>query len=207
MTLGLSTRQLAKREQISSAARRLFLADGFANTSMDAVTAEAGVSKQTLYTYFPTKIDLLAEVLYESIRELGIRPPQTPQTLESVEDLRRTLLGLATLFTRSLMQPDAIALMRLVLGEAFRVAELRTAVRNALPAQLLGMTTALLQQAAQKGLIHITDVDVSSRLFVGPIMTYVALDGFLSVDPGDPPSRAKLETIVDTFLTTVAVTP
>lgn len=207
MTVGLTNRQLAKREQISSAARRLFLADGFANTSMDAVTAEAGVSKQTLYTYFPTKIDLLAEVLYESIRELGIRPPQAPQTLESVEDLRRTLLSLATLFTRSLMQPDAIALMRLVLGEAFRVAELRAVVRNALPAQLLGMTTALLQQAAEQGLIHLADVDVSSRLFVGPIMTYVALDGFLSVEPTDPPSQAKLEVVVDTFLTTVAVTP
>jgi len=206
VTVGLTNRQLAKREQISSAARRLFLADGFANTSMDAVTAEAGVSKQTLYTYFPTKIDLLAEVLYGSIRELGIRPPQAPQTLESVEDLRDTLLGLATLITRSLMQPDAIALMRLVLGEAFRVPELRAAVRNALPAQLLGMTSALLQQAADRKLIKVADMDVSSRLFVGPVMTYVALDGFLSIEPTDPPSQAKLEVVVDTFLTTVVVT-
>ena len=205
MTLGLSTRQLAKREQISNAARRLFLADGFANTSMDAVTAEAGVSKQTLYTYFPTKIDLLAEVLIGSVRELGIRPPQAPPTLDSVAALRRTLLGLATLVTRSMMQPDAIALMRLVLGEAFRVAELRAAVRKALPGQLLSLTADILQQAADAGLIEVADLDVSSRMFIGPVMTYVALDGFLSVEPSAPPSPAKLELIVDTFLTTVAV--
>jgi AcrR family transcriptional regulator len=205
MTLGLSTRQLAKREQISSAARRLFLADGFANTSMDAVTAEAGVSKQTLYTYFPTKIDLLAEVLIESVHELGLRPPQTPQPLQSVADLRRALLGVATLVTRNLMQPDAIALMRLVLGEAFRVDELRVAVRNALPGHILGVIAAILQEAHDRGLIELTDLDVSSRFFLGPVMTYVALDGFLSVEPSAPPSAEKLDLIVDTFLDTVAV--
>ncbi|MCE1175040.1 MAG: TetR/AcrR family transcriptional regulator [Propionibacteriales bacterium] len=207
MTTGLSTRQLAKREQISTAARRLFLADGFANTSMDAVTAEAGVSKQTLYTYFPTKVDLLAEVLIGSVRELGIRPAANNPPPETLADLRRTLLGLATMFTRSLMQPDAIALMRLILGEAFRVAELRVAVREALPGQLLGLTSRLLQQASDRGLIAITDLDVSSRFFVGSIMAYVALDGFLSVEPAAPPSPAKLELIIDTFLATVAVKP
>ena len=44
MTHGLSSRQAAKRAQIAKAARKLFLAQGYAATSMDAVTAEAGVS-------------------------------------------------------------------------------------------------------------------------------------------------------------------
>lgn len=45
----LSPRAQAKRRQITDAARALFLSQGFARTSMDAVTAEAGVSNQTLY--------------------------------------------------------------------------------------------------------------------------------------------------------------
>ena len=62
MTTGLSDRQAAKRAQIATAARKLFLELGFAGSSMDAISAEAGVSKQTLYTYFPAKVDLVRAI-------------------------------------------------------------------------------------------------------------------------------------------------
>ena len=42
-------RARAKKEQIRAGAQRLFLDKGFAATSTDAIAAEAGVSKQTLY--------------------------------------------------------------------------------------------------------------------------------------------------------------
>jgi TetR/AcrR family transcriptional regulator, mexJK operon transcriptional repressor len=206
MTKGLSHRQVAKRDQIADAARRLFLDQGFAGTSMDAVTAEAGVSKQTLYSYFPTKIDLLAEVLNSSVAKLVLAPPP-PVQLHNLNDLRNALIGFSANLTQTLMRPDAIALVRLVLGEAFRVPELRRAFRDALPGQVLGRTANLLKQAAEAGLIELDDPDLTSRMFVGPMMTYVALDGFLSVDPDDPPERAKLEHLVDAFLATVAVKP
>ena len=61
----LSPRALAKRQQITDAARALFLAQGYARTSMDAITAEAGVSKQTLYAYFDSKDDLLKAIVLD----------------------------------------------------------------------------------------------------------------------------------------------
>ncbi|MBA3021933.1 TetR/AcrR family transcriptional regulator [Propionicimonas sp.] len=204
MTEGLSHRQLAKRAQIADAARRLFLDQGFAGTSMDAVTAEAGVSKQTLYSYFPTKTDLLIEVINTTVSKLALTPPQAAQ-LHTREDLRNALIGFSAALTQALMRPEGIALVRLVLGEAFRVPELRRAFRDALPGQVLGRTVALLRQASEAGLIDATDLDLASRMFVGPVMTYVALDGFLSVDPDQPPERAKLERLTDAFLATVAV--
>jgi len=204
VTEGLSTRQLAKREQITAAARRLFLGQGFAGTSMDAVTAEAGVSKQTLYSYFPTKIDLLADVLYGSVSKLVLSPPP-PGRLRCPDDLRQALLAFATVLTHNMMRPQTIALVRLVLGEAFRVAEIRRAFRQALPGQLLSRTEALLQQGADAGFITLPNPELAARMFVGPLMTYIALDGFLSVDPAAPPSDQDLERLVDTFLTSVAV--
>lgn len=36
--------------RIMAAARKLFLRDGFAQTSMDAIAAEIGISKRTLYS-------------------------------------------------------------------------------------------------------------------------------------------------------------
>ncbi|NJQ01301.1 TetR/AcrR family transcriptional regulator [Streptomyces zingiberis] len=52
-----------KRAAILSAARELFLADGFDRTSVDAVAARAGVSKRTVYDYFGDKQTLLRATL------------------------------------------------------------------------------------------------------------------------------------------------
>jgi TetR/AcrR family transcriptional regulator, mexJK operon transcriptional repressor len=52
-----------KRGAILAAARDLFLSDGFDRTSVDAISARAGVSKRTVYDYFGDKQTLLAAVV------------------------------------------------------------------------------------------------------------------------------------------------
>ncbi len=42
-----------RRCHLLQAAQRVFLRDGWAATTMEAVAAEAAISKQTLYNYFP----------------------------------------------------------------------------------------------------------------------------------------------------------
>lgn len=202
MTTALSPRRAAKRAQISAAARKLFLAQGFAATSMDAVTAEAAVSKQTLYAYFPTKIDLLGDAILNGISQLVMDPPDLDR-MRTLEDLRRNLVEFSVRLTANLLQPESIALVRLVLGEVFRVPELRSGFREALPGQVLDRTEKLLRYSAELDLIRLDDPELSARMYVGSMMTYIALDGFLSVEPSGPPPRAELEKLVDVFLTTV----
>ncbi|MCC6495202.1 MAG: TetR/AcrR family transcriptional regulator [Propionibacteriaceae bacterium] len=206
MTVGtLSKRQVAKREQIATAGRKLFLAHGFAGTSMDAVTAEAGVSKQTLYTYFPAKADLLKAILERELARLALEGPlPEPQTFP---ELRGLLLQFVTRLTQTLLHPDSVALIRLVLGEAFRIPELRDTVRQALPMRALQGIATIVGRADVLGLIEAPDTDLTARMLLGPIMSYVALDGFLTTEPVVQPSADKLERMVDMFLTMVAVTP
>ncbi|MDH6464239.1 AcrR family transcriptional regulator [Micromonospora sp. A200] len=52
----------ARRQQILDAARRCFLRDGFHNTSMQDVIAEAGLSVGAVYRYFPSKNDLITSI-------------------------------------------------------------------------------------------------------------------------------------------------
>ncbi|MFI0976369.1 TetR/AcrR family transcriptional regulator [Streptomyces sp. NPDC021093] len=52
-----------KRAAILSAARELFLSDGFDRTSVDAIAARAEVSKRTVYDYFGDKQTLLRAVV------------------------------------------------------------------------------------------------------------------------------------------------
>lgn len=51
-----------KYDQVLEGARAVFLRDGFDGASVDDIAAEAGVSKATLYSYFPDKRILFAEV-------------------------------------------------------------------------------------------------------------------------------------------------
>jgi len=205
VSTGLSERQSAKREQITTAARKLFLQLGYAGTSMDAVSAEASVSKQTLYTYFPAKVDLLKAILEDELDRLAIDGPlPDPQT---PAELRNLLVHFASRLTRTLLHPDSVALIRLVLGEAFRIPELRGTVRQALPMRALHGIEAIVRRADELGLIEASDTDLAARMLLGPIMTYVALDGFLTTEPVVPPSAEKLEHMVDSFLVMVAVSP
>src|SRR5512134_1155074 len=52
----------AKRQQVLDGARRVFLEQGFDGASINDIVKAAGVSKGTLYAYFPSK-EKLFEVL------------------------------------------------------------------------------------------------------------------------------------------------
>lgn len=57
----------ARRQQILDAARRCFLRDGFHNTSMQDVIAEAGLSVGAVYRYFRSKNDLVMSIAETAI--------------------------------------------------------------------------------------------------------------------------------------------
>jgi len=52
-----------KQEIIVEAAYKLFKSNGFFATGVDLIMREAGVSKRTMYKYFPTKNELIVAVL------------------------------------------------------------------------------------------------------------------------------------------------
>lgn len=51
-----------KFDQVVEGARKVFLRDGFEGASVDDIAREAGVSKATLYSYFPDKRLLFMEI-------------------------------------------------------------------------------------------------------------------------------------------------
>ncbi|MEH0820865.1 MULTISPECIES: TetR/AcrR family transcriptional regulator [unclassified Micromonospora] len=84
----------ARRQQILDAARRCFMRDGFHNTSMQDVIAEAGLSVGAVYRYFPSKNDLITSIAQSVIggadavfAELAAAEPPVPL----VEALDRAL--------------------------------------------------------------------------------------------------------------------
>jgi AcrR family transcriptional regulator len=69
----MQERLAGNRARIVLAARRLIAIGSFKQTSMTAVAREVGLSTGALYRYFPSKADLLVEVLNDAVtQEIGI---------------------------------------------------------------------------------------------------------------------------------------
>src|SRR5215210_2146837 len=204
----LGPRAKAKREQVLAGAQRVFLRDGFAAASTDAIAAEARVSKRTLYSYYPGKEELFADVL----RRLTIENPQT-QVLASVEDLepedlaelREALVGLATKVVSTMMDPDYLALLRTIIADTHRFPQLGEIYRSTVPERGFRVFLNLMERMRDRGTVDVPDAEAATRLFFGPIVTYTLLDGLFK--PGEqphPPAPEKIEHIVDLYMKAIA---
>ena len=73
----------ARREEIISAAEKVFFDKGPANATMDDIAAEAELSKGTLYLYYRTKEDLSIAVTYRGMEIMYTRFKNALGTEES----------------------------------------------------------------------------------------------------------------------------
>ncbi|HEY74646.1 MAG TPA: TetR/AcrR family transcriptional regulator [Thermoflexia bacterium] len=83
--------QEERRAQIIEAALSCFARRGYANTTMDDIAAEAGVSKGTLYWYFEGKDDLLMATLTSVFEGIGEEAMVAVASCETAADKLRTL--------------------------------------------------------------------------------------------------------------------
>lgn len=89
-------RKRPAREKLLTSASRLFYAHGLASTGIDAVTADAGVAKMSLYNNFTSKSDLVAAYLHERHEEwLGLYR----RRIEQATDPRGRVLAVFDAYT------------------------------------------------------------------------------------------------------------
>ena len=200
----LGPRAVAKRDQILAGARRIFLRDGFAAASTDAIASEAKVSKRTLYVYYPSKEELFADVM----RKMTIENPQT-RALESMEEmtpgsedeLRRDLLELARKIVVTMMQPDYLALLRTTIADTHRFPQLGGLFRASVPERAMKSFAVFIEKSRERGVVASdVDGDTAARMFVGPLLTYALLDGLFAEGPPRLPGQEKIEEIVDLYM-------
>lgn len=203
-------RKQAKRDQILNGAQKIFLAKGFAATSTDQIANEAGISKQTLYAYYASKEELLRAVLSRLLEQSPqshlVNLTEGGQQYSSWPELRQDFISLAQTVVSGIMQPEYIALLRLIIAEAQNLPNLTDLLRQTLPQRGLQIIQRMLQQAHTSGWLYITDTDAASRLFIGPLMTYTVIEGLLggSTTP-QPPAPERIEQIMTFFFKAFAV--
>ena len=84
--------QIRRRHEIFGASVKLFLKNGFQETSMREIAGEAGIGKSTLYDYFPTKDDILAWGVEDELLDLTAAGKEiADMPLPAIERLRKIM--------------------------------------------------------------------------------------------------------------------
>ncbi|MBD2462887.1 TetR/AcrR family transcriptional regulator [Oscillatoria sp. FACHB-1407] len=170
-----------KPEQILKGAMQVFLHHGYAETSMDRIAIEAGVSKHTIYSHFQNKEGLFI-ALFERLVLRHFQMEFEESTPDSVHDDSCecelpiteppdiTLRRIAQIFLARMDDPEYIAFVRLLFAESGRFPEL---------AQLY------MREVVQKGdivlshyfkshpAIHLPDPDIAARIFSGSLIAFI----------------------------------
>lgn len=157
------------RLAVLHAADDLLVERGFGGVTVEGIAARAGVAKQTIYRWWPSKVDILLDTLIEDAgRALVI-----PETDSAVDGARRYLRSLARFLTKD---PAGKVLLALI-GEAQHDPEMaRTFHKRYLDPQRRRERDMLRRGIASGELSAELDIDATLDALSGPIL-YRALTG------------------------------
>jgi TetR/AcrR family transcriptional regulator, mexJK operon transcriptional repressor len=121
MARDMPDQQLSKEQQILEGARRIFMEHGFSAATTDMVQRAAGVSKATMYAYYPNKELLFAAVVEKQCEDVSNSVSEIP---DEGGDLRSALTRVGTSYLRLAASPRVVSLFRTVIAEVPRFPEL-----------------------------------------------------------------------------------
>jgi len=170
----------AARRAILEAAAQLFDEKGYDHLTIEGIAQRAGTGKQTVYRWWASKGDVIAEALLE-----GLILPETlapPDTGDLEADLAAWLQTLSDV----LQQPRGQALMRSIIAAAAENAEVGKRLRAALGADFV--FTRRLQDAVDEN----PDAAPASGAELSEALLGLIIVRALSREPLDPTTAARL---------------
>lgn len=143
-----------KRLAILVSAKQLFVEQGYAGTSMDAIAKDAGVSKLTLYSHFGSKEDLFQQCVIAKCEE---HAPQALYDPTNNLPLRQRLLSIGAAFVELLFSEEAIKFFRMMAGEARQTGKLGRLFHAAGPQRTVDQFDEILALAVRNGELEVRD--------------------------------------------------
>ena len=162
-----------KTEAILDAAAALFSEQG-GGVSMEAIAKRAGVSRQTLYNRFPSKLEIGRALA--SRRSDAISAP-----LRDGGDPETVLTTLAALLLDKIVGDDGKASMRGVALMSPHAPEVALAIYEAGPRESLRRLSAWLADQDRAGSMSVPDPDAAAEMFAGMVLGHGHLRGVLGV--------------------------
>lgn len=151
-----------KFDQVLEGARQVFMSDGFEGASVDDIAKAAGVSKATLYSYFPDKRYLFMQV---AKTECARQADHAIETIDMDAPVRKVLNDIAVEMLDFITSQFGKRIFRICVGESDRFPELGREFYESGPMMIRNRLVEFFQQAVGKGELAIGDFELAADQF------------------------------------------
>ena len=187
-----------RRQQILDGALKVFAQKGFEKATNREIAAAAGIKSAGLvYHYFKDKQDLLRCVMEERANY-----GQLMANAEALLDVppREALTMIATGFVALLSDENTSSLARLMIIEALRQPGAAQTVYQQGPGATLHFLQRYMDHQMMLGNLRRANAEIAAQLFLGPILIYTFVYGFLEQPEPSNGRESLVQDVVDIFL-------
>lgn len=151
-----------KFDQVLEGARTVFMRDGFEGASVDDIARAAGVSKATMYAYFPDKRLLFMEVAKaECCRQASEAEALVDDATTPEEALTIAATKMVDFFTSDF----GMKMFRMCVAESDRFPELGREFYESGPAMARGVLVDFLRERVERGQMVCDDFELAADQF------------------------------------------
>jgi AcrR family transcriptional regulator len=190
-------RKEARPQELLDAALELFVLKGYAATHSDEVARHAGVSKGTLYLYYPSKEELFKAVVRASLSNLIAEGAELAERHEG--PTRELLMDIARIWWERIGSRPAAGLHRVLLAELQHLPELQQFYADEVVAPADALFKRALQRGIERGEFRPMPIDEACYALIAPLL-FRALDGGTLWAPPPRPVDELLQLHFDILL-------
>jgi AcrR family transcriptional regulator len=183
-------RKEARPGELLDAALDLFVEKGFAATRAEEVAARAGVSKGTLFLYFPSKEELFKAVVRENISGRFAEWNEEFQTFQgtSAEMVRYCM----KVWWERIGATPASGITKLIISEARNFPDIAAFYTKEVIQPGEKLIRGILQRGVDSGEFHIADIEYAAYSIVAPMIWLIMMKHSLGACvPADRPLDAQ----------------
>jgi AcrR family transcriptional regulator len=158
--------RIRREQRILDAALVIFSERGFVGASMDDIAAEAGISKPTLYQYFPSKDELFSAMMSQE-RDHMLESFESPLGSGMVAEL----YAFSWHYAEIVLRPEMLNLARLIISEAQRLPEIGRTYQASGPDRVLAGMMGYLVRQRDAGRLDFEDAELAAEDLWGLILS------------------------------------
>lgn len=179
---------IEKPQTILKAAKALFLKHGYSETTMDDIAKKAGLTKQTVYSYYRNK-DVLFQVMILSLCER--KTPADSQYIPDNVPFETLMVNIGAKLLDLITSAEVLATTRLVIAESERHPKVAKAYYESGTQQIVHSISEFLKVMNKRGVTAIPNTESAASYFLAMLKGQHYVRMILRVKPASS-EAAKL---------------
>ena len=192
-------RKQARPGEILEAAQQVFAEKGFAATRMEDIAARAGVTKGTIYLYFPGK-----EEVFKTLARESVGATLTDAALQASRyegSAREFLIMFLTAVATMIQNSERVALPKIIISESGNFPELARFWRTEVIDKAMALLSGVIAKGIARGELRDLPPEHVARLCIAPLLlSIIWRTTFETYDKTPFDYRQLFETHIDVLL-------